>query len=321
MAFRFKLNEPVEKGFRRIGLEQIERAERQLSASESLEVATHETRKSLKRIRALLRLAQPGLGDTIYRAENARFRDIGALLSSARDSDVLLETVTKLETLPGEVASAALAAVKKLILDARERSQPARSEGTREALEKLTAAKKKFRRLKLEPDDFSTIERGIAQSYRRGRHAFAAAYADGADEAFHEWRKSVQQHWRQMALVSRAWPAFFEVRVEAARALSQILGDDHDLFLLVEYVRALPADRLSAMHVGEIERQARARQAELRKLAGPRGRQLFAGGAGGLGRRIRVIWEAGEQIVENEGEPSAHGSAAGEKPQASKLRN
>src|SRR5262245_16407187 len=94
MAFRFKLNEPVEKGFRRIGLEQIERAERQLSASESLEVATHETRKSLKRVRALLRLARPGLGDTIYRAENARFREIGALLSSARDSDVVLETVT-----------------------------------------------------------------------------------------------------------------------------------------------------------------------------------------------------------------------------------
>jgi hypothetical protein len=123
-----------------------------------------------------------------------------------------------------------------------------------------------------------------------------------------------------MALISRAWPAFFLARVEAARALSQLLGDDHDLFLLVEYVRALPAERLSAMHVGEIERQARARQTELRRLAQPRGRQLFAAGASGLGRRIRVIWEAGEQIVENEGEPSTHGSAAGDKPQASKLR-
>ena len=143
MAFRFKLNEPVEKGFRRIGLEQIERAERELSASESLEVATHETRKSLKRIRALLRLVRPGLGDTVYRTENARFRDIGALLSSARDSDVLLQTVTKLETLPGEVANAALAAAKKLILEARDRDQPARGEGVRQALEKLSSAKKK----------------------------------------------------------------------------------------------------------------------------------------------------------------------------------
>lgn len=112
MAFQFKLNEPVEKGFRRIGLEQIERAERQLSASESLEVATHETRKSLKRIRALLRLAQPGLGDAVYGAENARFREIAALLAPARDSDVLVQTVTKLECLPGEVANAALAAAR-----------------------------------------------------------------------------------------------------------------------------------------------------------------------------------------------------------------
>jgi CHAD domain-containing protein len=319
MAFRFKLNEPVEKGFRRIGLEQIERAERELTASESLEVATHETRKGLKRVRALLRLARPGLGDTVYRAENARFRDIGALLSSARDRDVLVETVTKLETVPGEVANAALAAVKKLILDEREGSHPGRSEGTREALERLAIAKKKFRRLKLEPDDFSTIAHGITESYRKGRQAFEAAYANGADEVFHEWRKAVQQHWRQMALISRAWPAFFEARVGAARALSQLLGDDHDLFLLVEYVRNLPPDRLSAMHVAEIERQARARQDELRKLAQPRGRQLFSEGAGGLGRRIRVIWEAGGKIAEHEGDAGTHAPAEGARPQASKL--
>src|SRR5262245_44083642 len=109
MAFRFKLNEPVQKAFRRIGLEQIERAERELSAGENAEVATHETRKCIKRVRALLRLGRPGLGDTVYRAENARMREIAALLAPARDSDVLVQTLTKLEALPGEVANAALA--------------------------------------------------------------------------------------------------------------------------------------------------------------------------------------------------------------------
>ena len=59
--------------------------------------------------------------------------------------------------------------------------------------------------------------------------------------------------------------------------------------VLVAYVRALPAERLSAMHVGEIERQARARQTELRKSAEPRGRHLFAEGARGLGRRVRAL--------------------------------
>lgn len=297
MAFRFKLNEPVQKGFRRIGLEQIERAERELSTGENAETATHETRKCIKRVRALLRLGRPGLGDTVYRTENARMREIAALLAPARDSDVLVQTITKLETLPGEVANAALAAVKKFVLESRDGEHPARGASASQALEGLAAAKKKFRRLTLEPPGFSTIERGIAQTYRRARRSFEDAYARGEDEVFHDWRKAVQQHWRHMALLSRAWPAFFGARVEAARALSQILGDDHDLFLLISYVRDLDPDRLSAMHVAEIERRARARQADLRKLAEPRGRQLFAGGANGFGRRIGVIWNAGGQIV------------------------
>jgi hypothetical protein len=74
------------------------------------------------------------------------------------------------------------------------------------------------------------------------------------------------------------------------------------------------------MHVAEIERRARARQGELRKLAEPRGRQLFAEGAGGLGRRIRVIWEAGEKIVRSDGESGAPAPAAAERAQTSKLR-
>jgi CHAD domain-containing protein len=304
MAFRFKLNEPVQKGFRRIALEQIERAERELSASENAEVATHETRKCIKRVRALLRIGRPGLGEPVYRSENARMREIAALLAPARDRDVLVQTITKLEALPGEVANAALAAVKKLVLESRDREQPNRGESVSKALEGLADARKKFRRLTLKPADFSTIEHGIAQTYRRGRRAFAEAYAGGDDEAFHDWRKSVQQHWRHMTLLSRAWPAYFEARVESARALSQVLGDDHDLSLLIAHVRGLASERLSPMHVGEIERLARARQDGLRKLAEPRGRQLFPGGANGFARRIGVIWQAGGQIAHDTEEKS-----------------
>ena len=91
MAFRFKLNEPVQKGFRRIALEQIERAERELSASENAEVATHETRKCIKRVRALLRIGRPGLGEPVYRSENARMREIAWLCSwQTRDSDTFM---------------------------------------------------------------------------------------------------------------------------------------------------------------------------------------------------------------------------------------
>jgi hypothetical protein len=99
-----------------------------------------------------------------------------------------------------------------------------------------------------------------------------------------------------MALVSRAWPDYFACRVVAARALSQILGDDHDLAMLRAHLAALPPTRLPAMHVSEIERLATARQQELRAEAAPRGRQLFVEGAKGHSRRVGEIWRAAQEM-------------------------
>ena len=73
MAFRFKLAEPFEEGCKRIAREQIERAQCQLKGSGDPVVAVHETRKSLKRLRALLRLIRPALGEEAYRAGECAF--------------------------------------------------------------------------------------------------------------------------------------------------------------------------------------------------------------------------------------------------------
>jgi CHAD domain-containing protein len=297
MAFRLKLNEPVDKGFRRIGLEQIERAQRQLEGSASATTtAVHEARKSLKRVRALLRLFRPGLGETVFREENARYRDIGAMLAPARDSHVLIQTALKVETLPGQVTNAGLAALKKQLQEDEAATASVSDSVVGEALTRFAKAAKVFRRLKTGDGGFDIVEAGLKRSYGKGLKCFEAAYASGHDEDFHEWRKTVQQHWRHMALVSRAWPDHFASRVAAARALSQILGDDHDLAILCAHVRALPAGRLSAMHASEIERLAAARQQELRSEAAPRGRQLFAEGAKGHARRVAVLWRAAQEM-------------------------
>jgi hypothetical protein len=319
MAFRFELNESISKGFRRIGLEQIDRAEHELTAAGDPEVAIHETRKCLKRIRALLRLAHPGLGDAVFHAENTRFREIAGLLAHARDTDVLCQTVAKLECVPRLAKSPVLSAVRQLIQEDRDRGGQTRDDRTKEALHRLAQASKRFRRLSLKPRGFITIERGLEASYRKGRRAFAAAYAGGSDEAFHEWRKTVQQHWRHMALISRTWPDLFNARVAAARSLSQMLGDDHDLSVLVAFINALPAGRLPASQAREIERMARARQKELRKAAAPRGRQLFAEGAKGLARRVALMWEAAEQVQACE-EATIDERAPAEKAQPGKRR-
>jgi CHAD domain len=315
MGFRFRLNEPLEGAVRRIGIEQIERAEAKLAAGADMGKAVHETRKGLKRIRALLRLIRPGLKDGVYKSENSRFRSIAALLAPSRDGLILGDTLRALERQCAGGPDAAFTAAGKAIAERTQQNREIENEGITKARLKLAAARKKFQALRLSPDDFSMLEAGLETCFRRARRSFAAAYGTRCDHAFHDWRKGVQTHWRQMALLSHAWPGYFESRVETARTLSQLLGEDHDLFQLTTFIRSLGDDRLSALQGEAIEDLARKRQEELRRSAAPYGRMLFAEGARGFSRRTAVIWAAAEELQALETTSEA-ASAADDKPEA-----
>ncbi|HYD15570.1 MAG TPA: CHAD domain-containing protein [Hyphomicrobium sp.] len=290
MAFRLKLDEPIEKGFRRIGVEQIDRARRQLAARQEPAIEVHEARKCMKRIRALLRLGRIGLGETVYRTENAHFRSIANALSSARDDHVLLETVVKLIASDEGKTASALGRLKEAVLAQRFLEPNGAADGRIDADAALERAVRRFRRLRIEPDSFETLEQGLVRNYRKAIKRRVTAYAENTDDAFHEWRKCVQTHQRHMTLLSRAWPPLFDAHVEAARELSQILGDDHDLAILRQRMSSLPADMLSADDIKEIESLIQARQESLRLAAKPRGDIVFAERPKAHGHRITGIW-------------------------------
>lgn len=296
MAFRFRLEEPIQKGFRRIGLEQIERARRQLSAHLDPATEIHEARKCMKRLRALLRLGREGLGEDIFKAENARFRDIAATLAPARDDHVLLQTIVRLESEASNAVRPALVMLKAAVVDGRTPRSTDAEQSIASAMADLDRAQRRMKRLRIAPDAFATLVLGLMKSYRRALKAFDAAYATGSDESFHEWRKGVQAHWRHMQLLSRLWPDLIEARVAAARELSQILGDDHDLAILRQALAALPDNRLEPGHARDIGRLIDTQQQGLRAAAKPRGQKLFAESAKAHGRRMAAMWEAAVAI-------------------------
>lgn len=293
MAFRLKIDEPIAKGFRRIGVEQIERARRQLAVNADAATEIHEARKCLKRIRALLRLGREGLGEAVFRAENAQFRTIAAALAPARDAHVLAQTIVALGAESDGRSAAALGRLKGIAPAASVPTAPTdAAAGRADADAALEQAQRRFRRLKLSPDSFETLQRGFVRNYKRGLERRDIAYVEGTDEAFHEWRKCVQTLWRHLALLSRTWPALFEAHIEAARELSQILGDDHDLAILRHRLATLEPDALAAEDVREIEALIGARQSALRRAARSRGEMIFAERPKAIGRRISGLWEA-----------------------------
>jgi hypothetical protein len=102
-AFRLYRNETIPDGIRRVAHGQLDQAHAELAGSpkRKLASAVHDTRKSVKRLRATMRLVRAAIGEGIYRRENAAFRDTGRRLSAVRDASVLIVTLDELEKVSG----------------------------------------------------------------------------------------------------------------------------------------------------------------------------------------------------------------------------
>lgn len=312
MAFRFNPTERIADGFQRIVAEQIARAQEILRNASEESVAVHEARKSIKRLRALLRLVRPSIGEKTFKSENAFLRDIGLSLSGARDRFVLTETLKKLGAEAQIEPRSLIADVCACIAGGSEASDPEQPRlAIKQADALLDAAKARLEALKFAGSQFDVVGAGLEQSYRRARLAFAEAYRSDDDEAFHEWRKGAQTHWRQMLLLAPAWPGYLGARAAEARALSQLLGDDHDLAVVVAFLQSEATTGVDEEGRACIAAKARDAQRALRAEAYARGQRLFAAGPKRLRRAVGEFWNAAAALKALEDDRAAELSGNG----------
>lgn len=321
MAYRLKLDEPLEVGIRRIALEQIdritggeERGSEQLGkapvagkggigttvAGEALALdqpafQVHETRKGLKRIRALLRLTRSGIKPDTWRQLNCELRDIGRLLSSARDNDVRRATLAALRNGAPRALASAIDRMEAALVSAEWPTATNLPE-VAEVIRRLAAVRRKLRRLGL-TGDASVIEAGLAATHRAGRKALERALAEPIDEAYHELRKAVQLHWRQTQLLVAAWPGPMRARIDEARALSATIGEDHDLGMLADWAGAQPATVVAPNASSRVGKACRARQVELRRRIALEADRLFAGKPARQARLVVGAWAAAQALA------------------------
>lgn len=297
MAFRLKLKEPLGSGFTQIGLDEIERAIAELRAAVDRTTAIHQARKAIKRIRSMLRLARAAIGEEAFRRENARFRDIAQLLASQRDAAVLAETLAKLEARYGYEATRLVEeAGPALVASARSGAHEAGSDDVSEALLRLEVALSEWKELDFSALDLPSLQRGFATTYGQAQRWSRRAFSRKSDEAYHDWRKWVQRHWRQLSLVEGAWPLYFAARIEEAKELSDILGDDHDLSVLIARLEAADRVRLKHAVAAALAQLARRRQKELRQLAKPHGDRLFAYDTAAFADRLGLYWQSARRM-------------------------
>jgi CHAD domain-containing protein len=231
-------NEPLPKALQRMALGQLDLAIELLADDAPDERAIHETRKALKRLRALVRLLRRELGEPRFRREYGILRDAARRLAGARDAEVMVGTLDALlERHPRELGHhRPLTQLRKRLMAQREAAtrRTLGEQATRvEVLSELRGLRARAQWWNLsEQAGITIVERDLRRVYGQGRSRYryvARGRRRGRDEdtrALHKWRKAVKD--------LRYGAEMLGQRPLARRAdtLGEILGEDHDLALL-----------------------------------------------------------------------------------------
>jgi CHAD domain-containing protein len=293
------LDEPVPAGIKRIVREEIESAVRQLSGKgeADLDDAIHEARKSMKKIRGVLRLVRPELGD-FYRQENTFFRDVGRTLSEFRDAGAMIETFDALrDKYRGELGRSRLASIRRGLLARKEQS--GKQGGIEKARNRMAAAlRRRAKRVATWPlaaDGFAAIAPGLETTLRRGQRALVRARKDPLPENYHEWRKRVKDHWYHVRLLEGVWDSGMQAYEKSLKELEGLLGEDHNLVVLRGKVQTEPAWYGKEPEIALLIKLIGACQRELRDHALAAGKDIYGEKPERFTKRMRRVWVAGHK--------------------------
>jgi CHAD domain-containing protein len=262
----------LEASLRRIAGEELSAALAQLDGGAGPDAAgVHDIRKRIKKLRGLLRLVRPGFAD--YAAENAALRDTARDLSALRDAEVRIATFDKVA---GSPCPPGLARARARLLAHRDEvlAHPAGVEAPRAALARL---RERAAGWALTGRDRDILAEGLAATRRKARAAGKAATRTPTIEALHDWRKRAKDHWYQARLLTPVWPDMMSVLAEELSRFTEDLGDHHDLAVLHEMIRNLPAGVVSQKAALDLDRRIADAQTEIEARAFPHGARLFAG--------------------------------------------
>jgi CHAD domain-containing protein len=290
VSYRLKPGEGVADGIRRIVAEELGDAIAGLregagAPAEERDTAIHEARKSLKKARSALRLVRTDLSSATRRAETEAMRDAGRRLSGARDAQVMLDTLQGLTHRLPPPPPDEVRALQEM-LTARRDELAARLEGDEGLLGdvagELAAIRERVPTWRLRDETPASAVEGAAIIHERGREAMRAALRGGGDEDWHEWRKRVKDLWYAGRILEPIAGPQLSGLVQEADELSDVLGDHNDLAVLLGVAEG---------HWG-VAAAIITRRDELRRVAAPIGRRLYAEKTPAFARRLEALLEA-----------------------------
>jgi CHAD domain-containing protein len=233
-GFRIYKGEILPVTWKRVMLEQLNMM---LVMSEKFknnpDYATHEIRKTTKRIRAVYRLYRRALGEETYIHGKEIFSSLSSLLATQRVSAVHLEILK-------EIARDAKNPVdEKLMREMISAQQQEHLKLTKRLIDKqqivlqikhtITSESEKLAGEQVFSCSYLDIIEGLRGTYISGKKCLDLLTRQSGTENFHELRKKVKLLWNQLILIRPVWPAMFTPMIRQMDLLAEKLGTEHDL--------------------------------------------------------------------------------------------
>jgi hypothetical protein len=273
VAYRLRAHESVAKGLKRVVSNELQLAIDQLDRAQPSDESIHEARKSIKKARAVLQLA-----DGAFDAESAitQLRRAAHLLSPLRDAEAMIEMAGALcaragRSLPAETCSALSETLRHRKAGVSRVAR--RGHSVRKAVRSLQRVQRSAAVWKWKQVRSSTLISQIRRSYKKARRRMRGLSAGSPPDTFHAWRKGIKKLWYAARLL--------EHRVSVRRQMTDLghleswLGDDHNLVVLQPQItngrRLLGAQRRAA----RVEQIVNRRQHDLRRKALTVGTRVF----------------------------------------------
>lgn len=292
MPYSLEPTNPLSLSVRRLAAKEIGAAEACLAPDADFHVGVHNARKGLKRLRALLWLIRPGLPEPLFEHLEGDLRAIGRELAPARDAQALVDTIERIaQKSPKLATSPTIGGLRAWLHDRRDEAEErTRTDPAANAVHGLERIRPVFAQIAVSPDNFKPLAQGLKATYRSARKGLRRSVAEPSDERVHEWRKSVQLHWRQTQLLIPCWPEALNARANYVHNLAQLLGDDHDLANLLHLLAAPAMSFGGPDDAKALAKQCRKEQRALRAEAQSLGSRLFAERPKDFTARIAAHW-------------------------------
>lgn len=255
-SVRFFAGESLSEGLSRVIQAQFEIALQVATADpEEQAAAVHETRKAIKRLRAMLRLVRGSISLDCYHTDNAMLKLIAAELGAVRDAWVMAEILERLLPHEGDTSGVIPVLIDRLqeryrIESAAVLENQALMASIVDQLEHVRDSSARWTIVAGEqteplPHRFDVIAPGLQRVYKRGRRGMRIVAGSPTDTLLHVWRKRAKYLRHQVEALSILDPerlGGYEANLER---LTDALGDDHDLAILLTRLNddaALTAD-------------------------------------------------------------------------------